>query len=207
MGSYSRSPSGTVPFVLNPAEHSFYAAPVYQGLPTLDQDENIIQYIQNTIQGTFAQMMFSFGWLGVSDNPTDDYSSFGLNVFDFKTSNINLGGFQISYNQTDSTTANHIVLPSTASPVHTTDLVFIEVWGEEVTSDGIFYRYGNTQHYDPTYFDNDIIDPAVNVACQSRIVNRYRTRIVSGALAMDSANVFIQGKKVLQTQFGNSHIV
>lgn len=200
--AYSRSPLGDNPQVLDPGGKAFFTIPTLSGAPVLDQDENLAQLNAWFVHGTFAQAIFTFGWLNVPGSgftpgvPTDSYSNFGNNVFDFAAENYNLGGFIVVVDQTGIPVGNNIVLQSTLSPVHSTDLVFLEMWFEEVTSTGTIFRYGNTGHFNPAFFSNDIIDPAIGSPASSRIQTRYRIRIVAGATSMLSPNVYVQGKKV-----------
>jgi hypothetical protein len=174
---------------------ALWSAPSYSNAPVLDQDENVSQYIQNQHITDVFQLLYSNGWVGTPNTPTNSYSNFGINTFDITALQIMFAGFSINVSETVITPGNRVTLQSTTSPVHSTDLVFIEVWLEEVTGADIFYRFGNRNHINPAYFSNDITDPAVGTPAASRIQIRYRIRVVSGATAMSSVSVLVQGKQ------------
>ena len=205
---YSRSGPGTTPHVLMPQEKAFWSAPQYSFSPVLDQDDNIVQFIQNEHLAEIFQLLYTFGWVGTPSVPTNSYFNFGVNTFDTFPLFTNLGGFSVQVNETVITPGNRITLQSTTAPVHSTDLVFLELWLEEVSSVGTIYRYGNKNHYNPAFFANDITDPAIGTPAGARIQLRYRIRVVAGATAMSDASVKIQGKHATPSlTVGWTHVV
>lgn len=159
--------------------------------------------------------LFTCGWLTIPEpDPLINYINKGINNFEIQPEQKFLcNGFPIIYNQSF-TEFNRIEVTSTNSPpdlvfddslgvcppgpspsTHECDLIFMEFWFEEVRDADTIYRYGNIDHYNPAFFTNDIIDPAVGLPAAVRVQLRYRTRIVAGAELMDCPNVYIQGKK------------
>lgn len=210
--AYSR---GGLPFGLPTEERSYFGAPINTGVPILDQDVQLMHRINADRISQLYDCLFTCGWLTIPEpDPLISYINKGINNFEIQPEQKFLcNGFPIIYNQSF-TEFNRIEVTSTNSPpdlvfddslgvcppgpspsTHECDLIFLEFWLEEVRDADTIYRYGNIDHYNPSFFSNDIIDPAVGLPAAVRVQLRYRTRIVAGATAMDDPNVYIQGKK------------
>ncbi len=158
------------------------------------------------------RFLFRAGWLTISEpDPLADYTGLGENVLTIAPpQHFIFNGLSITFAETE-TISNQITIPSTDEdydpvydgdelplsvlPTHGDDLLFLEFWFEELDEFSTIYRYGNVDHYNTSYFSNDIIDPAVGDPAAVRIQLRYRLRIVRGANDIRDGNVYIQGKK------------
>lgn len=182
--TYSR---GNVPFALPTADRNFYAAVIKSGVPILDQDLNIQQRIGADRFQNLLGVIVSSGWV-----VQGDFGGYGDNVLSITASEFITNGFSCTWD--GCFTAANLITFASAGVSGRYDLLWVEMWLEEVDEDGTFYKYGNVDYYstNPT---NDIIDPAVGLAATNRIQIRYRTRITQGAQVVTDSGVFARGAR------------
>ena len=213
--AFSRSPSGTLPHVLETFRRSLFSAPIQAGVPVLDQDVNLMQRIITDRLVETLSHLYKSGWFKIPEDPLDSYSGYGVNTFQFELSHVLVNGFPFRINRIGLADNNRVTLTSTNSPsdpeystggstttpTHTTDLVFLEFWRTLVNEDDPYWSKGNTQDNDPSALNpNEMVDPEIGIAATLRVQFQYRLRVVAGATAMNSANVYVQGKKPIPDQ-------
>ena len=100
----------------------------------------------------------------------------------------------------------HITLPAAPGTSTRDDLVFLEVWYQELISQsgnneptsGNVYTYGNTQYGGATVVADGMYDSSVGIATTNRVQLQYRVRIVTGV----NFNGFPDGVGDTSTVFG-----
>jgi hypothetical protein len=92
---------------------------------------------------------------------------------------------------------NIIELPAPPTLSTRIDFVFLEVWRKLITPTDVIYTQGNVL-YGGLNFENDLIDPAIDIETTLRIQIQYRIRVASVDLenypdGFDPNSVFVQG--------------
>lgn len=204
------------PHQLSPVERNFFSAPINMGVPVMPSDVNLYQYIPQQALYDIYNHLFTSGFLTISQpDSLVDFINPGINTIEVVTQQIVVHGTYMTIDQTGSGSNNvindDIGLTSTNDPptqnfqsgspdtTHTQDVIFLEFWREELREDGVVYRYGNTQHINPSYFANDIVDTNIDEVTSARIQWRYRWRVVAGASQLDGGNVYVRGKQAVSS--------
>jgi len=183
--SYSR---GNIPFALPTENRNFYGATIMSGVPILDQDINLQQRISADRLQKLMGAISTSGWIVAGG-----FHDHGVNVVEINASELIANGFSCVWDGVNN--ADNLITFTDADPgVGRNDLVWVEIWLEEVDENGTIYMYGNEDYYgtNPT---NDIVDPAVGFECTRRIQIRYRTRVTEDAVQVDALTVFAQGSR------------
>jgi hypothetical protein len=187
------------PFSLNPAGKSLIGAPINQGVPVLDQDVNLMHRIHLENSKNTHNFLYKCGWLR-----RGTFTNFGVNVFEMLTSDVICDGLLSVIAGTNAITNTFNVDTTVGRPAgQTFDILFVEIWDEEVDETGTIFQFGNVDHYDPGFFTNDVIDPAVGAPAATRMQRRYRVRSVAEASTMTDFNVTVQGKKATPEPTGD----
>lgn len=184
--TYSR---GGYPHILDLTDRNLWSAPIQSGVPVLDQDVNLMQRILAEKVLDFKQKLFTSGW-----EVRGNFGGYGENIFTIDDSKALVAGMEIEWKGVNDVN-NTITLPGAGATARK-DLVFLEVWLEEVGSSDTFYKYGNEDYYN-TNLTNDIIDPAVGLAAANRVQIRYRTRVTTGVAvgSLSDTACLVQGAK------------
>jgi hypothetical protein len=184
--NYSRN--GT-PFGLPMIDRSFYGAPIGAGVPVLDQDINIMQSIQvDRIRGIVDALFYS-GW-----KVKGTIGAYGSNTLRITRSEFILNGLHSIWDKSFTINNNITFASAGGSPRY--DLLWIEMWLEEITSTGTYYPYGNVDYYTTSPYANDIVDPIFGDPYTNRVQIRYRTRITQDVELLTDAGVIAQGAKI-----------
>lgn len=202
--AYSRNGQ---PFGLSVMRKGYWGAPINSGVPVLDQDINLMHNIMDDRMAVLWDATFTNGF-----RVAGGLGNYGVNVLELTPAFIEYNSNYALISDTAVAGTNRITLETTVGrPVgQTYDIIFLEMWYEEVREDGIIYEWGNTLHYNPSFFTNDIVDPAVGIPATTRVQLRYRIRAVAEvdgtdpvATIMTSDPVTIQGKKSAPEATGN----
>lgn len=189
--AYSR---GNIPFALPTANRNYYAATIMSGVPILDQDLNLQQRISADRLQSLIGAISTSGWLTAGT-----FHDYGVNVMEINASEFVVDGFSCVWDGVNNVD-NQITFTAADPGVGRNDLVWVEIWLEEVDYNDTIYMYGNEDYYgtNPT---NDIVDPAVGFECTRRIQIRYRTRVTEDAAQVDDLDVFAQGSRTTPGTF------
>jgi len=189
--SYSR---GNIPFALPTENRNYYAATIMSGVPILDQDLNLQQRVSADRLQKLMQAISTSGWLTAGT-----FHDYGMNVMEINASEFVVNGFNCVWDGVNNVD-NQITFAHADPFLVRDDLVWVEIWLEEVDYSDTIYMYGNEDYYgtNPT---NDIVDPAVGFECTRRIQIRYRTRVTESAAQVDDLTVFAQGSRTTPGTF------
>ena len=188
---YSR---GNIPFALPTANRNYYAATILSGVPILDQDLNLQQRISADRLQSLIRAISTSGWL-----TAPAFHDYGVNVMEITAGEFIVDGFNCIWDGVNNVD-NQITFVAADPLLPRDDLVWVEIWLEEVDYNDTIYMYGNEDYYgtNPT---NDIVDPAVGFECTRRIQIRYRTRVTESAAQVDDLTVFAQGSRTTPGTF------
>jgi len=109
-----------------------------------------------------------------------------------------VNGWEVLVQGTNSLDENNIIiLPEPPSIGSRIDFVFLEVWRKLITTSDVIYKYGNLLYGGQNY-QNDLIDPAINIETSLRVQLQYRVRVAECDLenypnGFDPNKVFVQG--------------
>ena len=207
--SYSTRNGVTTPDALTYKDASFIGNTIGSGVPILDQDVNLMNFIQAEARANLVRQQVPSGWLEnilpisssattgaiVATGAVANKLYIGTSIIE----NIIVNGYNVQLYK--SFTANNTVELNTApSSGVRTDLVFLEVWLKEIKEpassstadrriaglldDGTIPSYGNVDYYGTALREggitNDLIDTNIGLETNRRIQAQYRIRVVDG---------------------------
>jgi len=108
-----------------------------------------------------------------------------------------VNGWEIIVQGTDSSDENNIIELDTPPFGSRVNFVFLEVWRKLITTSDTIYKHGNFLYGGQNY-QNDLIDPAINIETSLRVQIQYRIRVAECNLedypdGFDPSKVFVQG--------------
>jgi len=187
--------------LLESVNRNFTGVIFQQKRPPLDSEWNLVQSIAQENISDILKKTTPSGFLDIGDITTspvdrDQLTSSWANTVLMKNPTAIVNGWIIHVGagnnqfqpsaQEDiwhdlSNDEDEIALIGEASPYvgYREDLIFLEVWQKVIQTSDTIYKYGNVQSsVDP--YDNDLIDPDIEIETSKRIQVQYRTRWVNG---------------------------
>lgn len=205
--SYSTRNGVSTPDALTYKDASYIANIIGSGVPTLDQDINLISMVQAENMAELNRQQVPSGWLdtiglvsATANTGVIRAAGATANVIQLGNSaleNVVVNGYKVG--QYKSFTADsQVTLNAAPSSGERTDLLFLEVWLKEIKEpassstadrrvaglldDGTIPTYGNVDYYGSSLrnggITNDLIDSNVGLETNRRIQVQYRVRIV-----------------------------
>jgi len=187
--------------VLEQEDRNFTSVIFQQQRPPLDSEWNLLQDINNNWHAEIVRKTTPSGFLSLQDikcapENRDEITSSWVNTIIINNPHAIVNGWILQVgggtNQFQpnaqkniweelSNDLNETVIIGESAPHvgYREDLIFLEVWQKIIETDDNIPKYGFVQSALENY-DNDLIDPNIEIETSKRIQNQYRIRYVKG---------------------------